>query len=157
MKIRVCMCLWHFSLLKLTKANIFEDIYFNRERNDFDLSVHHPVTGIEWVLNPLGNIHKNQNKTPLKWIYFYYSMVFFPSCCSQTFLDAAVAAATAVVDSHCVCVQFISPQVLSSARSLACCSGIKWPYEFLCVRIHISNWWRSWGCWTWFDMVSLGL
>lgn len=31
---------------------------------------------IEWVLNPLGNIHKNQNKTPLKWIYFYYSMVF---------------------------------------------------------------------------------
>lgn len=23
------------------------------------------------MLNPLGNIHKNQNRTPLKWIYFY--------------------------------------------------------------------------------------
>lgn len=153
------MCLWHLSLLKLTKANIFEDIYFNRERNDFDLSTSSDGDSRECLIHWETYI---KIKTKRLWSGFIFITQWFfslPAVHKLSWMLLLLLLPLWWTRIVCVCVcnlyhpKFFSPL----ARSLVCCSGIKWPYEFLCVRIHISNWWRSWGCWTWFDMVSLGL
>lgn len=81
------LALVFFSTRNWRKQTFFEDIYFNR--NGMILIWARTTTTAgrsERVLNPLGNIHKNQNKTPLKWIYFYCSMIFSLSRCSVDFL-----------------------------------------------------------------------
>lgn len=129
------------SSAQLTKANIFSKTFiligmgwfwFELFRSQQQETRMKPKPR---VLNPLGNIHKNQNKTPLKWIYFYCSMIFSAPLFGR--LSCVL---------YYVC-NLYHPKIVCSLIS----PGIKWLYEFLCrcsVCKTRSIWWRSWGCWT---------
>lgn len=109
---------------------------------------------MKWVLNPLGNIHKNQNKTPLKWIYFYCSLsqmvlpslypavssTFFADVCNDSVCGIRWHSSGAV---YCcvglffpVCMQFILYHPKSCSQFTSVHHPTMAVYEFRCVKTY---------------------